>query len=454
VKVRTFVSIISVLVAVFGVAAMAHRNRELVRQQFLLWDGTTLTVGWMLLLCFLAGAVFVFGALSIREVERLTESWRRRRETLQSEEIEDEYARGLVAELEGRPEEALAHFRAVLERDSRHFNTLLKIGDVLRREGKHAQAIEFHRKAEHLREDDTRPLYALVEDHEAEGDMERARTVVARILAVNRSSVAAWRKLRDLHVKESHWTEALEAQRRVDKLGGAPPEGRDARVGTGIRYQIAIGRLVEGGAREAVAQMRRLVREHPAFIPAHLGLGRALIEDGQENAGIEAWHEGFERTGSPIFLMALEEHFLEREQPLGGIEALKRCIARSRKDTLARFFLGKLYFRLEMLDDALAVLTSLEGRATYAPTLHYLIGRIHERRRNFEAAAREYRRVVKERDLVEVAFSCRSCGATRTEWADRCGRCGEWNTVEIDFREEIPLDELGIAPAPIYTTGD
>jgi lipopolysaccharide biosynthesis regulator YciM len=339
----------------------------------------------------------------------------------------------------------------VLERDSRHFNTLIKIGEVLREQGKHAQAIEYHRKAEHLREDDTRPLYALVEDHEAEGSLERARAVLARIIGINKNSVSAWRKLRSLHMKAGDWSQALEAHRKVEKLTAAAPGERDRRAGLGIRYEIAMERLREGRTRDAISQLRRLVDEHTSFIPAHVGLGRALREASQENEAVDAWFRGFEATGSPIFLMALEEHFLEREQPLGGIEALKRCISRSRKDTLPRFHLGKLYFRLEMLDDALAVLSSLEGRATYAPTLHYLLGRIHERRRNPEKAAQEYRKVIKETELVELDFTCRNCGAARVDWSERCESCGEWNTVEVNFREEIPPEELGIAPAPIYT---
>jgi lipopolysaccharide biosynthesis regulator YciM len=452
-RIRTFTAIVFVLAAVFAVAALTQKNSDLLREEFQLWNEMTLEIGWMLVLCFGIGAALVFVAVSAREAGRLVERWRLRRATRKSEEIEDEYSRGLVAELEGRPEEALRHFHAVLERDSRHFNTLIKVGDVLRGQGKHARAIEFHRKAEHLREDDTQPLYALVEDHESDGNMDRARVVLGRIIAINKNSVAAWRKLRSLHMKEGCWSEAREAHRKVEKLTSAAPDEADRRVGFGIRYEIAISRLADGNAKDAIAQLLRIVKEHDTFIPAHVGLGRALREAGQDLEAVDAWYHGFEITGSPIFLIALEDHFLDREQPLAGIEALKRCISRSKKDTLPRFYLGKLYFRLEMLDDALAVLTSLEGRATYAPTLHYLVGRIHERRRNFADAAREYRRVVKETDLVQLDFTCRACNAARIDWAERCDDCGEWNTIEINFREEIPLEELGIAPAPIYTTG-
>jgi lipopolysaccharide biosynthesis regulator YciM len=447
---RTFLILVLGLAVVYAALDVSSDNGSVLRQELLLWGGMSVTMGWALFWAFSAGVIIALVFNLSRDLGLVIERWRQRKEGRRYEEIEEEYSRGLVAVVEGREEEALRHFRAVLERDSRHFNTLIKIGEVLRSQGKCAQAIEYHRKAHHLKEDSTRPLYALVEDHEAEGNMERARAVVGRIIALNKGSVAAWRKLRALHVKDRDWVEAWKAQQRVVKLAAPTADTADQRVGLGIRYEMAMARLAEDKPRDAAASLRRLIKEHPSFIPAHVGLGHALREGGHEAEAVQAWYAGFEATGSPIFLTVLEEHYLDREEPLAGIEALKRCISRARKDTLPRFYLGKLYFRLEMLDDALAVLSQLEGRATYAPTLHYLLGRIHERRRNHREAAVEYRKVIKEMELVQLDYTCRRCGELSMEWTGRCSACGEWNTVEVNFREEIPFEELGIAAAPIY----
>jgi lipopolysaccharide biosynthesis regulator YciM len=215
---------------------------------------------------------------------------------------------------------------------------------------------------------------------------------------------------------------------------------------------MAVEALEAGKAKEAASTLRKLVKENPRFIPAHVALGEALRAQGLAAEGVEAWFQGFETTGSPIFLTVLEDHFLAQEQPLAAIEALKRCVARARKDTIPRFYLGKLFFRLEMLDDAGAILQSLEGRASYAPTLHYLLGRIHERRRNPREAAIEYRKVIKEMELVQLEYRCNVCGTTRADWAPRCPDCGDWNTIEVDFREDISFEELGLSPAPVYTS--
>jgi len=453
-KVRTFLFVVLAMGVVYAMASLFAANHEVLRREVHFWGGVDLPVGLALLLFMMIGAAITVLAGITREASILMARWRRMKATRRSEEIEEEYSQGLAAVIEGREEEALGHFRAVIERDSRHFNTLLKLGEVLRHQQKFAEAIEYHNKAHHLKEDDTRPLYALVEDHEAKGDMDRARAVLGKIIAVKKHSVSAWRKLRSLHIKERNWAKALEAHERVEKHGttGDVRDDRDRGVGRGIRYEMAAERLQEGKTREASASLRRILKEDPRFIPAHVKLGMALRQEGLEGEAVEAWYRGFEVTGSPILLTVLEEHFLHREQPFAAIEALKRCISRARKDTLPRFYLGKLFFRLEMLDDALAVLSALEGRASYAPTLHYLLGRIHERRKNYRESAVEYRKVIKEMELVQLEYHCGSCGETVVEWSDRCSSCGEWNAIEVNFREVISLEELGLSPAPVYTT--
>jgi predicted ATP-dependent serine protease len=37
------------------------------------------------------------------------------------------------------------------------------------------------------------------------------------------------------------------------------------------------------------------------------------------------------------------------------------------------------------------------------------------------------------------------------EWTSRCPSCRTWNQIEVNFMEEISLEELGLSPAPIYS---
>jgi lipopolysaccharide biosynthesis regulator YciM len=414
---RTFLYILGALAVLYPTAVLFRLNREVLRQPFLLGqDGGSLPLGYVVLLLMLLSAFLVFMAGVSREVGLLMDRRRRKKQSRRQDEIEEQYTQGLAAVVEGREDEALAHFRAALEQDSRHFNTLLKIGEVLRAQGKHAEAVEYHTKAHHLKGDDTRPLYALVEDHEAKGELDRARALLGKILAIHKQSVTAWRKLRSLHMKERVWDKALEAHERVEKhaMGGAGEA--DRAIGLGIRYEMAVARLEQDRLRDAVAALRKLCKDEPKFIPAHVKLGEALRREGKDLEAVETWYRGFELTNSPIFLTVLEEHFLEREQPMAAIEALKRCIGACARTP----FPASTWEALLPPGDAgrradRAVVARGPGLLrSHAPLP---AGPDPRAPQEPQLAATEYRKVIKEMELVQLDYRCRGCGETLTEWA-------------------------------------
>ncbi len=453
-KIRTFVWIALGFTALAFITVGFHRNADLLNTPFRVSETSNPPVFVIITLAFAAG-IFVPITLGFpRWIDQLSERIRRAREERRQSLGDEHYFEGLQAVVEGREQDALRAFRAVLETDPSHFNALLKMGEVLCALGRYGEGIDFHLRARALRPEDTRPLYALAADYEAQGSLHEAKKTLERILELKpRSALVALRRLRDLGMKEGDWARALEMHNRVERALHRldRPITDEKRAGRGIRYSLGVKYMKDSRSRIAVNLFRRIIKEDPLFIPAYIRLGATLREMDDEREAVEVWNRGFEITGSPIFLTVLEEHHLDREQPLGAIEALRHCVAIAKKDTLPRFFLGKLYFRLEMLDEALETLEALRGRTSYAPTLHYLIGRIHERRANFRAAAAQYRNVIKELELVRLEYRCLACAATLSEWLDRCPKCEEWNTVEIDFREDISLQDLGLATAPIYS---
>jgi len=140
-KIRTVIALLLWLFAIIAIIAVFETNREVMGQEIVFRQGLVLTVGKTLILFFLIGALVTFIVGISREVGRIIEHGRLRRANRKSEEIEEQYSKGLIAVLEGHEEEALGHFRAVLEQDSRHFNSLLKMGEILRDQEKFAEAI-------------------------------------------------------------------------------------------------------------------------------------------------------------------------------------------------------------------------------------------------------------------------------------------------------------------------
>ena len=197
----------------------------------------------------------------------------------------------------------------------------------------------------------------------------------------------------------------------------------------------------------------------PATDDAASGQGRSWASTlgvaGREEAALVTWRSGYRETGSPVFLHRIEDYLIEVEQPARAIETLRQLIAEAENDLLPRFYLGRLYYRLEMHDEALKQLAAVEERIRSSPTFHYLVARIHERRGDLARAIESYSRCVRQLGLGSAEYACRACGARSADWRDACAACGSWNAVELAFEEEkLSAEALGVVEVPVWSNAD
>ncbi len=453
-RIRTVLVLCGGAVAVAVLLILYAANRDVLRQPLVLghgvwvpvWIGFVVVAGVSMLLPLLFGL--------LRDLRRMMIDLTGRGQGRNLHGAEQRYLQGVESMLHGREERALAHFNAVIEADPDHFDALLKAGEVLRQLRRHSEAIEIHRRAMRLRETDLMPLYQLVADYEESGAIENAKAILGRIIDLQpKRSLNAYRKYRAICISEGHWDRAWEIQQKIEEQLGdlGRPRGSEKKYHLGIRYMQAQAFVTENRPRDAIGLLRRLARMEPGFVPAHLALGRALVALHQPEEAVEVWEEGYRATGHPIFLSSIEDHYLAEEQPRQAIEALKAAVGSSRKDTIARFYLGKLYYRLEMPDEALQQFALMKVKVAYFPALHYYLAKIMERHGNHREAIKELEIVLKQSEVLRLEYVCATCARKYAGWVDSCSRCGEWNTIVVDFQEERPIEELGLSTAPVYT---
>jgi tetratricopeptide (TPR) repeat protein len=300
-------------------------------------------------------------------------------------------------------------------------------------------------------------LYELIEDYEARGELEVADEIRNRILRdfTNRGG-SVLRYYRNRAMSEGDWRRATQLQEELDVLLGSEGQpGRNLDLRRGLTYQRGVQLLEEDRPLDAGEVFERLLQEQPSFIPAIIMLGEArLLEERWEEA-VEVWRQGYEATRNPVLLQRIEDHFIEREQPEQAIHTLRKLIARSPDDLFPRFFLGRLYYRLEMLPEAQKVLLEIGDRILASPTYHFLLGRIHERRGEIRLAAEEYLACARQLGVHNAEYLCQRCQARFREWQDRCDSCGSWNSVELAIEEEqLNLEDVSIVRGPIWTPAD
>ncbi len=455
-RVRTFVGILVALVVAISVTYLHNQNTALLHQPFRLSAERSVPVYLVVIAVFLVGFLPAVSVLLTQTLKRDLALRRDRRRSREAKSLKNSFRRAVDLQEDGQWGRAAAELEGVLIDKPEDFATLLRYGEVLRHLGRAEEALEVHRRASVLYPQSVAVLYQLAEDYQVAGEGEVAHQIRDRVLRdFSGLGLQVLRRRRNAALGARDWREAGRLQERIDAMlaesGDAAALEREEGVRMGLTYQKGIDLLEGERVAEAKQIFSGILEKEPHFMPAAIMLGETELMGGGPEAAVDVWRKGFEATGSPVFLQRIEDHFIENEQPLAAIETLHGLIARADSDLLPRFFLGRLYYRLEMHSEALKILDGLRDRIESSPTYHFLMSRIHQRRGEMAKSVESLMACVQGVGVATAELVCRICGSKYREWVDRCDACGSWNAVELDFEEEkISAEELGVRKAPVF----
>ena len=448
-RLRTLVGLIAALIVVVSVAYLSNQNDSLLNQPFRLTEQSSIPVYGVLLAVFLLGFVPAVTVLVTQTLKRDLARRRERRRTREDKSLRGTFRRALDFQADGQWGKAAAELEGVLAEKPEDFSTLLAYGEVLRHQGRSTEALEVHRRASVLYPRSVAVLYQLAEDYEVGGELEVARQIRDRVLRdFPGRGLQVLRRRRNAALGRRAWREAGRLQERIEAMlaesGATVDLEREAGVATGLLYQVGVDHLEAERIDEAEQIFARILEEHPLFLPARIMLGEVELLRGRPQAAVDVWRAGFGETGSPVFLQRIEDHFIESEQPVEGIETLHQLAAATPdRNLLPRFFLGRLYARLEMHEEALKTLSSIEDRIGRAPGFRFLLGKLHARRGEMNRAVDALLASVAEAGIATVEYACRICRTSYADWRDRCDVCGSWSSVDLQFEEEM-LEQPGV----------
>jgi predicted Zn-dependent protease len=408
----------------------------------------------VLLALFLSGFLPVVSRMLIETVRRDLAERRARRESRAEESLDQTFRRAVDLLEDGQISRGARELEVVLASRPDDFSALLAYGTALRTLARAEEAVRVHQHAGEIYPRSVAVQYALAGDFDASGDRRTGDEIRNRIVREFPSrGLAVLRERRSRAVTAGDWRAANRLQDEIDALLESLGEThrRTPEVRQGLNYQRAVALLEEERPADAIVVLDGLVEQEPTAVAPRILLGEARLAQGNDEVAVSTWREGFEATGSPTFLLRIEDHFIENEDPQGAIDTLRALIADREDDLLARFFLGRLYYRLEMHDDAWRTLAPLEDRLATSPTFHFLLGRIHERRGEIARAAERFQKSARLLGVRDSEFACRSCGRRYGEWMDRCQGCGAWSSVDLAFdQERLTPEALGLAPVPVW----
>ena len=382
------------------------------------------------------GAGIIFFLYFLRDVKRFLRGLRVQREQKKRLKIQELYTKGLNSLLAKRNAEAITFFQKVLAIDPNHVNTLLRMGISQLRERNPQEAVLLHQKALSLDPDNQEVMFSLASDYEEAKRFDDALAMYTKILSKDSSNLTALIKMRDLYQRLNHWEELSETQRKLLDSPLMPAEQEvEHRKLVGFRYEMGRSMLEAGDLERAKKIFRGVIKLDKDFIPAFLGLGEVYLEEGKVADAAELWEKSYKMTSSTMLLLRLEDLYLKQGEPGKAIEIYTQAVHWKPQDSSLKFFLGKLYYRLEMIDEAFDILSTVDWGDKDFPDVHKLLGNIYLRRGSLGLAASEFKKALGFKKQIIIPYTCSNCELRTTDWSGRCPNCGKWNTFGVNLEK-------------------
>lgn len=432
---RYIVTVLVVLLMVF-VVLLVEFNQDMITIHLTPSTTRQISASAFFLLSLAIGAGTVFLLYFLRDVKRFLRGLKVQREQKKRTKIQELYTRGLNSLLAKRNPEATTFFQKALAIEPNHVDTLLRLGISKLREKNPQEAILLHQKALGLAPGNQEVMFSLAADYEEAKRYDEALKVYQGILAKDGSNLTALIKMRDLYQRLNQWEELYEAQSRllVNPLA-APEQEVEHRKLVGFKYEFGRSLLESGNLERARKVFRGVIKLDRDFLPAYLGLGEVYLEENKVKEAAELWEKAYKMTSSILLLLRLEDLHLKLGEPGKAIELYQQAVNWMPQDATLKFFLGKLYYRLEMIDEAFNILTSVDWGDRELPDVHKLLGNIYLRRGSLGLAAGEFKKALGFRKQVIVPYTCSNCELKTFEWSGRCPNCGKWNTFGINLEK-------------------
>lgn len=203
----------------------------------------------------------------------------------------------VICQLQGRPGEAVEHYRLLLQSQPASAQAHNNLGLCLAALNRHAEALPHCREAVRLKADCAEFINNLGTIHQALGELDEADSAFRRAVELKAKYPAAWSNLGKLHLARNQPAEAVRCFQEALAL-----QPNDPIVLTNLGGAL----LHQGKAHEAANCLRQALRIRPDYADAHRNLMRV-----QET--FQAWQETARRE---------EERLRDRPDDANGYAAL------------------------------------------------------------------------------------------------------------------------------------
>ncbi|BCB97179.1 tetratricopeptide repeat domain protein [Dissulfurispira thermophila] len=387
----------------------------------------------LILLSTTLGALTVLIIFFIRDTKRVIDNLQYQKRQKRDAKIQEFYSKALNAILGNKEEEAKEALKEILKEEPEHVDALLRLGDISLSHKDYKSALEYYKKAKDANPENLQALLSIETVMEKIERYDDALKYLDDILDIDPENLTALYRKRAILEKKDMWDDLLSLQKAIIKLEHSESDKqRGEQRLLGYKYEYARASLESGELEKAEKAFRTMIKLNEGFVPAYLGLAEVILTKGETEEAINFLEKSYDQLKSIIILARLEDLLINVGEPGRLIRFYRNAIAKNPQDNGLRFLLGKLYYRLEMVDDAMEILNSIDTNVFSVPELFSLRGELYIKRNQIQKALDELKKACGIRRPFRIQYCCSNCGLRSEDWSGRCPQCMEWNTYRLD----------------------
>ena len=356
-----------------------------------------------------------------------------RRRDQKGEEGNHPYLEGLKHLLDGEKEEALQQLKLAVSLDTSNVDAYIRLGDLLRRNGKSDRALQLHlslmvRPGISKREKGS-IARSIAEDYVQLRDPQKAISTLKKWVAENPKDFHAKEDLLSLYEEQKLWKEAYRLQKEI--LERKKPF--DTLLLALYRAYIGEDCMKEGKLQEAREALREALKLDRNCVPAILYLGDLSYSSGRIEDAIEYWRRILKETPhyAPLVFSRLEKAYFDRGRFSELEKIFEELVDQSPEDTRTLFAQAEIYQKKGKDEDAVRIYEKiLELKPDPSRTRSALSGllEISLKRKNLEESRRHAKALSELLSIENEVYACSNCGFESKEHLWRCPSCSEWTT--------------------------
>lgn len=183
---------------------------------------------------------------------------------------EAEYDLGVLAERQGRTDEAIKHYQAALQKKPSLKQASINLAVIAENQGDLPKAIALYQGVLSTHPQDAMSRSHLADIFRRQGDHDKAMDLARQALMRDPKALLAYKVMMLSYLERKQLAMAKLVALRATKIDDSDPE---------LYQTVAMVLLAEGQTVAAKAQLKKAVEVRPDFVPARIELARMALKD-------------------------------------------------------------------------------------------------------------------------------------------------------------------------------